>query len=43
MGSLVVYSRISVGLPLFDKRGVVRMVVLSNQEESQKFVDGGVA
>ena len=30
-----------MGLPIFDKRDVVRMVVLSNQEESQKFVDGG--
>ena len=30
-----------MGLPLFDKRDVVRMVMLSNQEESQKFVDGG--
>ena len=28
-----------MGLPIFDKRGIVRMVVLSNKEESQKFVD----
>ena len=32
-----------MGLPLFDKRGVVRVVLLSNQEESLKFVDGGAA
>ena len=32
-----------MGLPLFDKRGVVRIALLSNQEESQKFVDGSVA
>ena len=30
-----------MGLPLFAKRGVVEMVLLSNQEESQKSVDGG--
>ena len=28
-----------MGLPIFDKRGIVMMVVLSNKEESQKFVD----
>ena len=28
-----------MGLPLFAKRGVVEMVLLSNQEESQKSVD----
>ena len=32
-----------MGLPLFDKRGVVRIALFSNQEESQKFVDGSVA
>ena len=32
-----------MGLPLFAKRGVVRMVLISNQEESQKSVDGGIA
>ena len=32
-----------MGLPLFAKRGVIRMVLLSNQEESQKSVDGGTA
>ena len=41
MGSLIVHTQISVGLPLFAKRGVVKMVLLSNQEESQQSVDGG--
>ena len=43
VGNLVIYSQILVGLPLFDKRGVVRMVFLSNQKESQKFEEGSVA
>ena len=30
-----------MGMPLFAKRGDVKMVLLSNQEESQKSVDGG--
>ena len=41
MGSLIVHTQILVGLPLFAKRGVVKMVLLSNQEESQQSVDGG--
>ena len=32
-----------MGLPQFAKRGVVRMILLSNQEESQKSVDGSTA